>query len=161
MTQPGQCLRIHSSQAGVKGLDDIQYHVPEKVEELLWDYYSCFSMIFTSGATSAWHCLEKGIITGCTISMMLFILVMNLLVKAAEVECRGPLSRSRIHQPPIQAFMDDLTVIATSVLGCRWLLHSLERLVSWARMSFKPAKCKSLEVAGTGGGRVRRSKAVI
>ncbi|KAI4881119.1 hypothetical protein NFI96_020517, partial [Prochilodus magdalenae] len=34
---------------------------------------------------------------------------MNMLVKSAEVECRGPLSRSGTRQPPIRAFMDDLT----------------------------------------------------
>lgn len=31
---------------------------------------------------------------------------MNMLVKAAETECRGPLSKSGIRQPPIRAFMD-------------------------------------------------------
>ncbi|TWW57386.1 hypothetical protein D4764_07G0001050 [Takifugu flavidus] len=41
-----------------------------------------------------------------------------MVVKAAEVECRGPLSRSGVRQPPIRAYMDDLTV-TTSVPGCR------------------------------------------
>ncbi|XP_072560565.1 uncharacterized protein [Paramormyrops kingsleyae] len=121
------------------------HHVPQKITDLIKDYYSSFSMRFTSGSiTSAWHRLEKGIITGCTISVTLFALAMTMLVKAAEVECRGPLSRSGTRQPPIRAFMDDLTVTATSVPGCRWLLKGLERLTSWARMTFKPAKCRSL-----------------
>ncbi|XP_063050368.1 uncharacterized protein LOC134445223 [Engraulis encrasicolus] len=121
------------------------HHVPQKITDLIQDYYSSFSMRFTSGSTtSAWHRLEKGIITGCTISVTLFALAMTMLVKAAEVECRGPLSRSGTRQPPIRAFMDDLTVTATSVPGCRWLLKGLERLTSWARMTFKPAKCRSL-----------------
>lgn len=85
-----------------------------------------------------------GIITGCTISVPLFSLAMNIIVKSAEVECRGPLSRSGTRQPPIRAFMDNLTVMTTSVPGCRWLLQGLERLISWARMSFKPAKSRSL-----------------
>lgn len=69
---------------------------------------------------------------------------MSMLVKAAEVECRGPLSRSSIHQSPFQAYMDHLTVTATSVAGCHWLLQGLERLFTWARMVFKPAKSRSL-----------------
>ncbi|KAF7644982.1 hypothetical protein LDENG_00212660 [Lucifuga dentata] len=69
---------------------------------------------------------------------------MNMLVKAAEVECRGLLSKSGIRQPPIRSFMDDLTVTATSVTGCRWLLRRLERLITRARMMFKPAKSRSL-----------------
>ncbi|TWW68227.1 hypothetical protein D4764_19G0000250 [Takifugu flavidus] len=40
--------------------------------------------------------------------------------------------------------MDDLTVMTTSVPCCRWLLQGLERLISWARMGFKPAKSRSL-----------------
>lgn len=107
--------------------------------------YSSFSLRFTSGTTTfAWHHLEKGIITGCTVSVTLFALVMNMLVKAAEVECRGPVSKSGTHQPLIRAFMDDLTVTATSVTGCHWLLQGLERLMTWARMAFKPAKSRSL-----------------
>ncbi|XP_050957201.1 uncharacterized protein LOC127158092 [Labeo rohita] len=122
-----------------------RHHVPENITNLILDYYNNFLLRVTSGSsTSAWQRLEKGIITGCTISVPLFSLAMNMIVKSAEVECRGPLSKSGTRQPPIRAFMDDLTVTTTSVPGCRWLLQGLERLVSWARMSFKPAKSRSL-----------------
>lgn len=67
-----------------------------------------------------------------------------MIVKSAEVECRGPMSSSGTQQPPIRACMDVLTVMATSVPGCGWLLQVLERLISWARMSFKTAKSRSL-----------------
>lgn len=39
-------------------------------------------------STSAWHRLEKGIITGYTMSVSLFALAMTMLVKSAK-ECRG------------------------------------------------------------------------
>ena len=76
--------------------------------------------------------------------MPLFTLAMNLLVKSAETECRGPVTNSGTRQPPIRAFIDDLTVSANSVHGCRWLLRGIHRLVSWARMNFKPTKSRSL-----------------
>lgn len=101
-----------------------RHNVTERIKDLILDYYISFSLRFTSG-TAAWHRLEKGIITGCTISVPLFALAMNMLVKAAEVECRGSLSRFGTRQPPIRAFVDDLTV--TSVPGCRWLLQGLEK----------------------------------
>lgn len=85
-----------------------------------------------------------GIITGCTISVILFALAMNMLVKSAEPGCRGPKSMSGIRQPPIRAFMDDLTVTTESVPGGRWVLKGLERLMGWARMLFKPTKSRSL-----------------
>ncbi|RXN38269.1 reverse transcriptase [Labeo rohita] len=123
----------------------VRHHVPVKIRNLIMDYYNNFSTRVSSGqVTSSWHQLEKGIITGCTISVSLFSLAMNMIVKSAEVECRGPKSRSGTRQPPIRAFMDDLTVMTTFVPGCRWLLQGLERLISWARMSFKPAKSRSL-----------------
>ncbi|TWW62214.1 hypothetical protein D4764_04G0008610 [Takifugu flavidus] len=42
------------------------------------------------------------------------------------------------------AYMDDLTVTTTSVPGCRWILQGLERLILWAKMSFKPTKSRSM-----------------
>lgn len=40
--------------------------------------------------------------------------------------------------------MDDLTVTTSSVPGSRWILQGLERLITWARMRFKPEKSRSL-----------------
>ncbi|KAK7915664.1 hypothetical protein WMY93_011425 [Mugilogobius chulae] len=122
-----------------------KHHVPQRVIDLVTDYYSNFRIRVSSGAvTSSWHNLELGIITGCTISVMLFSLAMNMIVKSAEPECRGPKSKSGQRQPPIRAFMDDLTVTTESVSGCRWILQGLQKLVKWARMSFKPAKSRSM-----------------
>ena len=123
----------------------IKYHVPEGIRNLILNYYDNFKLRVSSGeTTSGWQKLEKGIITGCTISVSLFTLAMNLLVKSAETECRGPVTNSGTRQPPIRAFIDDLTVSANSVHGCRWLLRGIHRLVSWARMNFKPTKSRSL-----------------
>ncbi|XP_030004234.1 uncharacterized protein LOC115429122 [Sphaeramia orbicularis] len=88
--------------------------------------------------------VEIGIITGCTISVTLFTLAMNMLIKAAEPECRGPRMKSGQRQPLIRAFMDDLTVTTESIAGCRWILKGLEKQVEWARMHFKPAKSRSM-----------------
>ncbi|KAL1266763.1 hypothetical protein QQF64_002438 [Cirrhinus molitorella] len=122
-----------------------RHHVPRKVKDLILDYYGNFRLRVSSGSiTSDWHRLEKGIITGCTISVSLFALAMNMVVKAAETECRGPLSKSGTRQPPIRAFMDDLTVTTTSVPGGRWILQGLKKLISWARMNFTPAKSRAM-----------------
>lgn len=81
-------------------------------------YYNRFSMRVSSGSFS-WHKVQIGIITRCTISVILFSLAMNMLIKSAEPECRGPRMRSTQRQPPIRAFMDDLTITIESVPGCR------------------------------------------
>ena len=46
---------------------------------------------------------------------------MNMLVRSAEVEYRGPLTKSGVRHPPIRAFMEHLTMTNTSVLGSRWI----------------------------------------
>ena len=122
-----------------------KHHVPDRIQELIADYYSNFSMRVSSGAiTSCWHKIEIGIITGCTISVTLFSLAMNMLTKSAESECRGPKMRSSLRQPPIRAFIDDLTVTTESTQGCRWILKGLEKMVKWARMHFKATKSRSM-----------------
>ncbi|XP_061101211.1 uncharacterized protein LOC133130563 [Conger conger] len=121
----------------------MKHHVPSRCRDLIADCYNNFRMRVSSGATSSsWHKVEVGIITGCTISVTLFSLAMNMLIKSAEPECRGPRSKSGQRQPPIRAFMDDLTVTTESVPGCRWILKGLVKLVEWARMHFKPAKSR-------------------
>lgn len=69
-------------------------------------------------------------------------MAMNMLVKSTESESRGPLSKTGVRQPPIRAFMDDLTV-TTTVPGARWILQ-LEKIMAWVRMSFKPPKSRPL-----------------
>lgn len=70
----------------------IQHHVPDKIRDLILNYYSCFNLRVTSGSTtSAFHRLEKGII-----SVILFAVAMNMLVKSAEVEYRGLLTQSGV-----------------------------------------------------------------
>lgn len=99
----------------------------------------------SSGAvTSGWHKVEIGIITECTISVVLFSLAMNMLIKSADPECRVPKMESALCQPPIRAFMDDLTVTTESVPGCRWIVKGLEKRMEWARMHYKPAKSRSM-----------------
>ena len=80
------------------------HHVPGKIRDLILDYYKSCKLRVTSGTvTSEWHRLEKGIITGCTSSVILFALAMNMLVKSAEMECRDPLTKSGVHQTPHQS----------------------------------------------------------
>ena len=76
-----------------------------------------------------------------------------MLVKTAEVECKGPVMKSGIRQPPTKAFMDDLTVATTHSVQTRWLLWTVVR---WARMKFNASKSRSLVLnKGKSSNRVR------
>ncbi len=54
------------------------------------------------------------------------------------------LNQVRHKTAPIRAYMDDLTITTTSVPGSRWILQGLERVITWARMSFKLSKSRSM-----------------
>ena len=70
---------------------------------------------------TSWQRVENGIVTGCTISPILFVMGMGMVTRAAERETREPRMDSGIYQPPIRGFMDDLTVTTTTHIQARWV----------------------------------------
>ena len=101
-------------------------------------------MRFTVGSfTTVWQALGKGIMTGCTVSIILFIIAFNILLKRAQEESRGPILNT-IRQPSCRAFVDDINVATESTVGAKKVLNCLESLTKWARMEFKAGKSRSL-----------------
>ena len=59
--------------------------------DLIDQYYDNAKIRFqTKHFTTEWQTLEKGIITGCTLSVVLFTLSMTWLVLSAKNETKGP-----------------------------------------------------------------------
>ena len=75
------------------------FHIPEEIQELMRKYYSMFQM-----RLSEWHRLEIGIAAGCTISVIWFILVMEMLLRATDFTAEEAKVKA-----PKKAFMDDVT----------------------------------------------------
>ena len=70
-------------------------HVPEEEVSLVESYYSNVQIRFTTKEfTTEWQKLEKGIVTGCTLSVILFSLAMTMLVASAKKETKGPKTES-------------------------------------------------------------------
>ena len=70
-------------------------HVPERMQELVKSYYGEVKVRFsTTEFTTDWQRVEKGIITGCTLSVILFVLAMTMLVEEAKRETKGPKTSS-------------------------------------------------------------------
>lgn len=123
------------------------YHIPHHTRGIITSYFGGFKLRFkTAQFTTQWQDLEKGIVTGCTISPILFVMGMNLLITAAGKESRGPTMESGIRQPPIRGFMDDLTITTSTHVQARWILKALDDVVTWARMKFKPRKSRSMVI---------------
>ena len=60
--------------------------------------------------STKWHRLEIGIAAGCSISVIWFILVMEMLLRSAD--CHEEKSKVR---SPKKAFMDDVTLLTRDV----------------------------------------------
>ncbi|RXN24418.1 reverse transcriptase [Labeo rohita] len=123
------------------------YLIPQHIKGMIISYFGGIQLRFKTGHfTTQWQNLEKGIVTGCTISPILFIMGMNLIIAAAGKEARGPKMQSGIRQPPIRGYMDDLTVTTTTHMEARWVLTVLDRMATWARMRFKPKKSRYMVI---------------
>ncbi|KAK3791565.1 hypothetical protein RRG08_002921 [Elysia crispata] len=81
---------------------------------------------------------------GCTISPILFIMAMEVILKAAE-DSAGPANLGGgYYMPPLKAFMDDTTIICSNEVETSRVLECLDVLIAWCRMKFEPKKSRSL-----------------
>ncbi len=110
-------------------------------------YYDQFWMRFaTQSYVTEWQKLEVGIPMGSTISPILFVLVMELLIRAVSGHGKEMELAPGQRLPAMFAFMDDLTVVQQSADAAVEVLGRLERLMRWARMGFKARKSRSVVV---------------
>ena len=115
--------------------------MPEKIQIKLKDYFDQFNMHFTMiNYTTDWQQLKGGIVTGCTISVIIFGTATNQLLRSVEIQRSGPTTKSGVRLTPSRVFMDDMTVTARTVIEGRWMLEDQYSVLTWARMWFKQAK---------------------
>ena len=75
----------------------------------LMQYNISFCIRFSSDKfTTEWQRLEVRIAAGCTISIILFILVIEMILRSSTEE-------TTLMTPSMKAFMDDITVLVNTV----------------------------------------------
>ena len=125
----------------------IRAHIPERIRKLIHSYYGNVSIRFTTkDFTTEFQKIEKGIITGCTLSVILFALTMTMLVSSVKGETKGPKTVSGQQQEHTRLFMDDLATTTSTVTQTNHLLNALEDKMQWARLQVKPGKCRCLVI---------------
>ena len=113
---------------------------PNELQEMIISYSNNFQIRFTTGTfTTNWRRLEKEIAAGCTISVVLFILVMETMLKSADIEVV-------VIKPTLKAFIDDITVLAKCEEDINRVLRRLDELITWTRMKFKATKSRSCTI---------------
>ena len=122
-------------------------HVPEEIVTLIDSYYKDVSIRFSAEEfITEWQQLEKGIVTGCTLSVILFSLTMTMLVLTVREETKGPKSASGQQQQNTRLFMDDVTTTTETLVQTSYLLDELAAKLDWGRLQVKPEKCRSLVI---------------
>ena len=82
---------------------------PGDIKNLISTYFKRTYMRFSDNKCSTnWQKLNIGIMMGCFISPLLFVLVMEMILRCADV------NTNQITGPSLKAFMDDVTLIAVS-----------------------------------------------
>ena len=100
----------------------------------------------TKKYTTKWQPLEIGIMKGCVISPLLFIMCMEMILQGARDTADGETLDNGYTLPPMKAFMDDVTTLVQSEEGTRRLLEKLQELFTRCRMKAKPKKSRSLSI---------------
>ncbi|XP_052268407.1 uncharacterized protein LOC127869787 [Dreissena polymorpha] len=117
------------------------------IQKIITSYIDGIRLQFAvGGQLTGWQKLVKGIVAGCTVSVVLFIMVMNLLINTAQRETRGLKTKSGIYLTSSRGFMDDLTMSTTTHVQVRRMLTALTDVASWGRMKFKAVKSRALVI---------------
>ena len=125
-----------------------RYHVPDTWVELIMSYYDgLWGRSSASGVSSDWMRYERGIFAGCTISVVLFVAAFNVILEYVDA---GGVARYKMGGGEeielLRGFMDDVSILTSSVESANVALKRTEKAISWARMKLKPAKSRSLVV---------------
>ena len=93
------------------------YHLSHMIKDVIMGYYNNLKIRIGSESVSLSGIRWRGkLITGYTMTATLFALVMNMIIKSVEKDCRGQVIKSRVKQLPIRAHMDDMIITAPSII---------------------------------------------
>jgi hypothetical protein len=93
-------------------------------------YFTGFAVRFsTREYITEWVDLQVEIAMGCTISPILFVMAMEIILKAAEGFARGPMIDTGCYLQPLKAFMDDTTILTNDEGQARRMLDRLDELI--------------------------------
>ena len=123
------------------------FNFPWKVGEIIMKYFNSAFMKFTiEDYTTKWQALEIGIMMGCVISSLLFVLAMEFILWGAANTLKGVMKNEHLTLPPSRAFMNDTTILIPTKIAVHGLSQRYYDLFTWARMKAKPKKSQSLSL---------------
>ena len=114
--------------------------------DLIKSYYSgLWSKSFYQNSPSNWHQHQRGIFTGCTVSIILFLSGINVVLEYIFADIKTPTLTSLL-SPPVKAFMDDIFLMSSTQSTTQELLNRASFALSWARMTLKASKSRAIAI---------------
>ena len=128
-----------------------RYGVSPQWIRLIETYYKgIFSKSFSQSATSSWHRHQWGIFAGCTLSIILSLAGMNIILEYSMQAKVPQFATNNTMLPLLRAFMDDLSLMSSTVSGAQTLLSWCITALNWAGLEFRADKsCSIVIVKGT------------
>ena len=122
-----------------------RYGISPQWIRLLENYYKgIFSKSFSESATSAWHRHNQGIFASCTLSIIFFLAGMNIILEYS-VQIKVPdFTTNNTDLLLLRAFMDDLSLMFSTVSGAQTLLSRCMTALTWAGLEFRADKSHSI-----------------
>ena len=124
-----------------------RYGVSPQWIRLVENYYKgIFSKSFSESATSAWHRHHRGIFASCTLSIILFLAGMNIILEYSAQVKVPKFTTNNTELPLLRAFMDDLSLMSSTVSGAQTLLSRCTTALTWAGLEFRAEKSRSIVI---------------
>ena len=124
------------------------YHVPEVIQEIIFNYYEQLcAMVTANNWSTGFFLFDIGLFQGCVLSTILFDCVFQLLFDFLQPQQN--LGYKFKSAPSVQtfdkAYADDLTLITTNTKDMQIAVNVTDRWLKWSQtMKAKPSKCVSL-----------------
>ena len=123
------------------------YNVPDKIIKIIVIYFAGVYGRFSSRVvTSKWQKFEIGIFMGCVISVIIFVLCMNLSDEYLKVKVPRAIQyiKDATPVPVLKLFMDDSCLTASKVIDMQEVLKVVSEFVEWSRFKLKSSKSRAL-----------------
>ena len=105
-----------------------------------------FNKSFSESAASAWHRHRQGKFSGCTLSIIIFLAGMNIILDYFLQVKVPKFTTNNTELLLLRAFMNDLSLMSSTVSGTQTLLYQCTTALAWADLGFRAYKSRSIVI---------------
>jgi hypothetical protein len=121
--------------------------IPTRLRNLIMDSYKDSQVrIWSNGSASRPIDIRKGVKQGCPLSPLLFNICVDPLLSFIRKFDEAGYSTSELGSTTIQAYADDMLLVANSAENLQILINRAKSFFDFANIKLNPAKCEVFRV---------------